>query len=143
MKFLKKMEIDKGLKSFHRTYLCGNLHKDTEANYIKTDAYEIGITEYSQYTFEKPHYHVFNNEYNYVLHGQIKVLLINEKTEMIFCEGDLFVITPNEPYVCKGIDGTRIIFSKVPGGSDKVLVDADASIIKWGENWEAEYGGEE
>lgn len=140
MIILEKSEIDKGLKSFQRTYLCGNLKNSTEAKYIKTDGYEIGITEYSKFTFEKPHLHTFNNEYNYVIEGQIKVLLLNEKRERLFLKGDLFVITPNEPYVCKGVAGTRIIFSKVPGGNDKVLVETSLEIEQWGKDWNTEYG---
>ncbi len=140
MKILKKAEIDKGFAHSCRTYLCGNLQNATESEYIHTDAYEIGLTEYSVYTFEKPHCHTFNNEYNYVLEGQIKVLLLKEGKETVFGAGDLFVITPNEPYVCKGIGGTRILFSKVPGGNDKVLVDMPAAVERWGESWDAVYG---
>jgi len=140
MKYLKKAEIDKGFESAHRTYLCGNLQKNNGSKYIQTDAYEIGITEYSEYTIEKPHYHAVNTEYNYVIDGCIKVLLINEKRELLFCAGDLFVITPNEPYVCKGCSGTRVLFSKVPGGNDKVIVETSADVARWGNSWEAKYG---
>lgn len=139
MKYLKKSEIDKGFVGAQRTYLCGDLKKQPKSDYIHTDGYEIGITEYKVFTGEKPHYHSLNNEYNYVIEGNIKVLLINEKREMSFGAGDLFVITPNEPYVCKGLAGTRVIFSKVPGGNDKVLVDITPSVADWCKSWEARY----
>lgn len=142
MEFLKKAEIDKGLTNSIRVYLCGNLRDTTQSASIHTDAYELGITEYKEFTFEKPHIHLFNDEYNYVIEGRIKVLLINEKRELTFETGDLFVINPNEPYVCKGIAGTRVIFSKVPGGNDKLLVDADLTVTRWGESWEAQYRAE-
>ncbi len=142
MEFLKKAEIDKGLVDAHRTYLCGNLKQPTESDFIHTDSYEMGITEYKEFTCEKPHLHSFNDEYNYVIEGCLKVLLINEKRELIFESGDLFVIHPNESYVCKGQAGTRVVFSKLPGGNDKVLIDADMSVTRWGESWRAPYDAE-
>ncbi len=140
MKILKKSEIDKGFERSQRTYLCGNLRIAAESEHIHTDAYEIGITEYKEYTAEKPHRHTFNDEYNYVIEGRIKVLLLSEKREEEFGTGDLFVITPNEPYACKATAGTRVIFSKVPGGNDKVLERPSADIKRWSASWDAVYG---
>lgn len=139
MEFLKKSEIDKGLSSSNRVYLCGNLQKESKTEFIRTDNYELGISRYSEYTFEQPHYHSENYEYNYVINGQIKVFLIAEKKEMLFETGDLFVISPNEVYVCKAKPNTCVIFSKVPGGNDKVLIKETPAIIRWGENWDREY----
>ncbi len=58
---------------------------------------------------------------------------------MLFKTGDLFVIEPNEVYVCKVKANTCVIFSKVPGGNDKVLVKETSEINSWGEDWDKEY----
>ncbi len=79
MKFLKKAEIDEGFYYSNRVYLCGNLQKESKSKHIHTDNYEIGISKYAEYTFEKPHFHSENYEYNYVINGEIKVFLVAEK----------------------------------------------------------------
>lgn len=142
MDFIKNSNIESGLEAFGRVYLCGSLKKANGVEHIKTDGYEIGISDYSEYTFEKAHLHAFNREFNYVISGAIKVFLLNEKKEYLFSQGELFVINTNEPYVSKCLKGTRIIFSKVPGGDDKVLVDMDDNLMDWGKSWNAVYSEE-
>ena len=142
MDFIKNSDIESGLEAFGRVYLCGNLKKANGVEHIMTDGYEIGISDYSEYTFEKPHLHAFNREFNYVIKGAIKVFMLNEKTEYLFSQGDLFVINANEPYVRKCIKGTRTIFSKFPGGDDKVLVDMDDNLMNWGKSWDTVYSEE-
>ena len=142
MDFIKNSDIESGLEAFGRVYLCGNLKKANGVEHIMTDGYEIGISDYSEYTFEKPHLHAFNREFNYVIKGAIKVFMINEKKEYLFSQGDLFVINANEPYVSKCIQGTRTIFSKFPGGDDKVLVDMDDNLMNWGKSWDTVYSEE-
>lgn len=139
MDYLKSEEVESGLKDSGRVYLCGNLKRENGMRHIPTDSYEIGISDYPEYTFEKAHYHAFNREYNYVLEGEIKVFLLYEKKEYHFRKGDLFILNVNEPYVGKSAAGTRTIFSKVPGGDDKVLVPMDEALLKWGESWETVY----
>lgn len=142
MDILRVNEINQGLKHKGRVYLCGNLKQDNGARFIKTENYEIGISVYPEFTFEKPHLHSFNVEYNYVLDGEIKIFLIDEKKEYHLKAGDLFVIHINEPYVGKAKAGSRTFFSKVPGGNDKVLVDTleyDPALTHWGSSWEAGY----
>lgn len=142
MDILRANEINQGLNHGGRVYLCGNLKKENRAPFIETESYEIGITVYPKFTFEKPHLHSFNVEYNYVLDGEIKIFMINENMEYHFKAGDLFVIHINEPYVGKAKANSRTIFSKVPGGNDKVLIDVlenDQALQNWGSSWEAEY----
>lgn len=143
MNIIRRSDVEKGLKKNFRVYLCGNLEKANEIEHIPTDGYEIGISVYPDYTFEKAHIHSFNREYNYVLEGAIKIFLLEEKREYLFEKGDLFVINVNEPYVGKSLAGTRTIFSKVPGGNDKVLVEMNDALLRWGQCWEAVYQEEE
>lgn len=142
MDILRADEINQGLAHKGRVYLCGDLKQDNGAPFIRTEHYEIGISIYPEFTFEKPHLHAFNTEYNYVLDGEIKIFLIHEKAEYHLKAGDLFVIHTNEPYVGKAQAGAKTIFSKVPGGNDKVLVDAlahDPALQHWGSAWDAKY----
>jgi quercetin dioxygenase-like cupin family protein len=137
MDIIRNTDITTALQDNKRVYLCGNLTKPNGLEHIHTTNYEIGISDYPEYTFEHPHYHATNHEYNYVLSGSIKILLLNTKQEYEFTTGDLFVIAPNEPYVAKCLSSSRTIFSKVPGGNDKVLVELDDEIQHWGSSWEA------
>ena len=139
MKIIRGQEIDEALKDNLRVYLCGDLKQENGLRHIPTGGYEIGISEYDGFTFEKAHYHSFNTEFNYVLEGAVKILLLSEGRELEFHKGDLFVIEVNEPYVGKSLGGTRTIFSKTPGGNDKVLVETDEAVLAWGESWEAAY----
>ena len=143
MDCIRNEEISRGLKDAGRVYLCGNLAKPNGVRHYQTSGYEIGISDYPDYTFEKAHIHTFNTEYNYVLEGSIKVFLLNVKKEYLLNKGDLFIIHENEPYVAKVQAGTRTIFSKVPGGDDKELVETEDALVRWGQSFEAEYAGKE
>ncbi len=139
MNILRGKDIENGLKETGRVYLCGDLEKANGIEYVHTDGYEIGISDYPEYTFEKAHIHTFNREYNYVMEGAVKIFLLNEKKEYLFEKGDLFVINIDEPYVGKCLKGTRTIFSKDPGGNDKVLVEMNEALLRWGESWDSLY----
>lgn len=132
-------DIEKGLAESGRVYLCGDLHFENEVRHIHTDGYEIGVSDYREFKADTPHYHSFNTEYNYVAEGEVRVLLLNEKKEYGFGKGDLYVISRNEPYVSKYLPGTRIIFSKVPGGNDKVPVTPDSGTNAWMSTWNGEF----
>ncbi len=131
--------IENALQENGRVYLCGNLQFKNGLSHVQTDGYELGMTDYPVFTCEKAHVHTVNREFNYVISGAVKILLLNERVEYVFYAGDLFVIDKNEPHIGKELPGTRILFSKVPGGNDKVLVGMDESLIRWGNNWENEY----
>ena len=139
MEIIRNKEIENGTAQFGRVYLCGDLQYSDGVDAIKTTGYEIGITDYPEYTFEKAHLHSFNKEFNYVLEGRIKVLLLKEKKEFIFEKGDLFVIGTNEPSVAKIEAGSKTIFSKVPGGNDKVLIAMEEPVLRWGKAWDNAY----
>ena len=142
MDIIKSKDIENGLLASGRVYLCGDLKKSNGLRHIPTDGYEIGISDYPVYTFEKAHIHSFNREYNYVLEGAIKIFMLEEKKEYLFEKGDLFILNVGEPYVGKCLAGTRTIFSKDPGGNDKVLVEMNDALIRWGASWDAEYNEE-
>lgn len=138
MDVIKSGSVDEGLNRHGRVYLCGDLEFSNGVEHIRTSGYEIGISQYDEFTADKPHYHSYNTEYNYVLEGEIKVLLINEGREVHLKKGDLFVIQPNEHYVGKSLPGTRTFFSKVPGGNDKVEIAVTEETEKWSKSWSGE-----
>ena len=140
MKTIKGSDVESVLASRLRVYLCGDLEWENGLEHIATDGFEIGISDYKEFTFEKAHVHTFNREYNYVLAGSVKIFLLAQRKEYLFEKGDLFMIDTDEPYVGKSMAGTRTIFAKVPGGNDKVLVPMDDALLKWGETWESQYG---
>ena len=139
MHYIKSSDIDQGLALNGCVYLCGDLKKPNHVRHFPTGGYEIGLTEYREYTCEDAHVHIFNTEYNYVLEGAVKVLLIERNEEHLFEKGDMFIIQANEPYAVKALAGSRKLFSKVPGGNDKVIVEPDRALISWGERWENTY----
>ena len=132
-------EIEAGLSASGRVYLCGDLAAPNGVRHIKTDGYEIGISGYPEFKFEKAHVHTFNTEFNYIIEGELKIFLLDEEREYHLKKGDLFVINRDEPYVGKAKAGTRTIFSKTPGGNDKVLVPMDERLLRWGSSWDAAY----
>ena len=142
MDIIKNTDIENALRDSNRVYLSGNFQSPNGVNHIPTSAYEIGISDYKKFTCDAPHIHTFNTEYNYVLEGEIKILLIDKNQEFHFKKGDLFVIYLNEPYVGKSQAGTKTLFSKVPGGNDKELVPLTDSLIAWSKEWNASLRGE-
>ncbi len=138
MKIIKGNSVDQALESSGRVYLCGNLEQPQAFEALHTGGYEIGISEYPDFICERPHQHLFNDEYNYVLEGELKIYLFDEKREYHLTRGDLFLIEPHMPYVGKAQAGTRVIFSKVPGGDDKELLPELNNIItNWSRSWDA------
>ena len=115
MEIIKNNEIDKALdesKFSDRVYLAGRLNRPQKGfEVVKTEppekpgAYEVGISEFNTFTCEKPHVHTFNDEYNYVVSGAVKVYLFNEKKEELLLPGDFFVIKTGETYIAKECAG--------------------------------------
>ena len=137
MKFVTGADIQNALDKHKRVYLCGDLKLETDYRYIKTDSYEIGISQYDEFTVEKAHLHRFNTEYNYVMEGKIKVFIFRENKEYTINAGSMFVIEPDMPYITKAIKGTKVIFSKVPGGNDKELTpEFEKNMENWTKSWE-------
>ena len=137
MKSIKGEIIDAALNDSLRVYLCGNLTRAEKITHIPTSGLEIAISRYKEYTAEKPHYHQFNDEYNYVAVGEVKIYIVGKRKEYHFRQHDLFMIEPNETYVSKAKKGTEVFVVKSPGGNDKVLLnDVPDYVNQWLESWE-------
>ena len=143
MDILIREAIENGLKEKGRVYLCGNLAFPNGLEHIPTQGYEIGISCYREFSADKAHLHSYNTEYNYVLEGELKILLLQEGTEHHLKKGDLFVIRTDEPYIGKALPSTKVLFSKVPGGNDKVEVPMSVAVKNWCRKWDAVYTNQE
>lgn len=137
MKYIQNEDIQGELKKRGRTYLIGKLERATDLNYIETDGAEIGISSYSDFKSDSAHFHHWNQEYNLILNGEMKVYIFHENKEYHLKEGDFFNIEPNVSYMTKALPGTTVLFAKFPGGNDKELFDISSNNawIEWTKKW--------
>lgn len=135
MQYITGNELNQALQSNYRVYLCGDLKMPQNMRWIHDEQMEVGMSLYKEFTAGKPHFHAIATEYNYVISGKMKLLLIDENREYIFEEGSLIVIPPNTKYASKHLGGTRILFIKKPGGNDKNLVEMNNKLNDWLKAW--------
>lgn len=137
MKYIKHQEINRELTIHGRTYLTGDLKFETDLNYIRSSGYETGISRYETFKYDQAHTHTWNQEYNFVIKGEIKVFIFEENKEYHFVEGDFFNIEPGMSYMSKCKESTEIFFSKSPGGNDKEIFDIsnNPEWIEWSKGW--------
>lgn len=95
----------------------------------------MGISFYQQFTADLPHFHAIVTEYNYIISGSSKILLLDEHEEITLETGSLFVFPPMTKYIAKHQAGTKILFFKSPGGNDKQLIDMTKELHTWCQSW--------
>jgi len=77
--------IERALAEVQRVYLCGDLvFPQDSLEHIQSKGMEIGISDYKEFTVDKPHFHTKTTEYNYVLSGATKLFLIDSQEEQIY-----------------------------------------------------------
>lgn len=135
MECIDGKNLELALKSANRVYLCGDLKKPQDLKWIHDENNEIGISHYKCFTADLPHFHTKATEYNYIIKGSTKILLIDEGREILFEEGSIFVLPPMTKYASKHLPNTKIIFFKSPGGNDKHLIGIDDSLEAWRKSW--------
>lgn len=136
MRTITGKDIRDALAKQKRVYLCGRLSKPEAINHILTEGLEIGVSHYETFTAEKAHVHLWNNEYNFVRSGSVKVYVFDEQKEYEFHQDDMYVIEPGMGYITKALPDTEVVFVKSPGGNDKQLLSQTDAIRRWGENWD-------
>lgn len=134
--YIKGSEIKKALEQQYRIYLCGGDHIKQSLPCLLDEQLEIGISDYAEFTADKPHYHTRATEYNFVVKGSSKVLMIETGEEQLFEEGSIYVLDANTKYACKNAPGTMIYFIKCPGGNDKQVIATTDDIINWLSSWD-------
>jgi 8-oxo-dGTP diphosphatase len=117
---IKCQEIEDGLRESSRQYLVGNLALSQIIQHISEEDLEIGITDYNEKTQEKPHWHLKQKEYQYVISGITQYRIIGTEDIMEFKQGDFYAIYPSICYEQISEAGTRILFIKVPSINDKM-----------------------
>lgn len=135
MEYICGDELFQALEKEPRVYLCGELKKPQSMKWISDGDNEIGMSFYKDFTHDAPHLHTTAKEYNFVISGCTKVLLIDSGKTYTFGEGSLFVIPPMTKYASKHSGGTRVLFFKSPGGNDKHLIQIDAYTAEWLAEW--------
>ena len=133
-------EIDKAFVKEERQYLTGNLKLPQVLNFIKDNNVEIGMSRYKDYKIENPHYHTEVAEYHLIIKGETKYVNITENKEYSFSEGDFYIIRPNTIYIQKSLEGTELIFIKVPGMNDKVSCEITQKMKEWFKEWGNSWG---
>ncbi len=135
MNYIMGFDVREALKTSDRVYLCGNLKKPQDLEWIHDTGIEIGLSHYKFFSADRPHLHINAAEYNFVMDGASKVLLLDEKEEYLFEKGSLFIIPPGLKYASKHISDTKVLFIKNPGGNDKQLIEADETVKHWLSAW--------
>jgi len=134
---MKRIEVISGeniqlaLGSSKRQYLVGELALPQELEYLRDPHVEAGITEYTEYTIEKPHYHTTTTEYIYVLAGESRYINVKTREETFVKQGDFYLIHQGIIYAQKSKAGLKLLFFKYPSGNDKVTVEDDGSLDEW------------
>lgn len=128
--------LKQALEKTYRLYLCGDLKQPQEIEWIYDAKNEMGISSYKYFTADQPHFHNSATEYNYIISGNSKILLLDEQKEITLEAGSIFVIPPMTPYASKHQAGTKILFFKSPGGNDKQpIADITESLCMWLQSW--------
>ncbi len=129
--------LEAALARKYRQYLTGHLGDPQPDLAHIDDDIEIGISDYREFTADKPHKHPVCTEHGFVLEGAVKVLVLDgSRIEYCYCKGDFFVVRPNTPCATKNAAGTRVLFIKSPGMNDKQLVEVDEETKAWLSRWE-------
>ena len=122
------------MATHQRQYLTGHLASPQALPHLD-DPVEVGLSQYQQFTAEKPHYHTDNTEYEYVLRGCTKIMTVATGEVLTLGAGDFYRILPNTAYAQKALGDTEILFFKVPGGNDKHLAEVTPALAEWLADW--------
>ena len=128
---LKAFDIEEVLEGCSRQYLVGDLKKPQLLPFIRDTQLEIGITDYKEFTVEKPHVHDQTHEYQYMLQGETEYMNVDTGEVFRFSEGDFYYIPTHTPYAQKSKPGTRILCIKTPSLNDKKALEETEQVKQW------------
>lgn len=120
-KDIKKEFIEKAFKETDRQYFVGNLGLPQILDHIDEKDIEIGITSYDSETYEKPHWHPVQKEFQYMLSGETTYKDVLTGEEITYNKGDFYSIYPEICYEQWSKPSTSILFIKVPAINDKMV----------------------
>ena len=136
MEVIRKNDLDLALGQEYRQYLAGHLSRPQPLLKHIEDDIEVGMSLYTEFTADKPHFHPECTEHGYVLSGAVRVKILDTAEEEEFREGDFFLIRPNVRYASKNAPGTRVLFIKAPGKNDKMEIVPDEMTKAWLSAWD-------
>lgn len=130
--FLLRNEIIEAATNVeYRQYFCGDLKRPQILPFIQIDGIEMGISDYRNNAYDKPHYHMETPDMIYILEGEFYVFILDTKEVITMKKGDYISIPPKTPYASKAKAGTRTLFVKKLNGNDKVEVILDDELRLW------------
>jgi len=128
---ISKEQIQHSLENNTRQYLVGKLSLPQVLNHIEDDKLEIGITSYTDFHSESPHYHTQAYEYQYIVKGITEYMDVETGQEYTFHQGDFYVTPPGIKYAQRSQPGTEILFIKTPPGNDKQIIETTDKVKEW------------
>ena len=129
-------QIEAALDQNYRQYLTGRLERPQRWLDCVEDEIEVGLSRYDRFTADRPHRHPVATEHVYVLEGEVRLLLLEDRREFRLRPGDFFVLRPGAAYASKNAPRTRVLFIKAPGGNDKDPVEPDPETAAWLDRWD-------
>jgi hypothetical protein len=93
------------LKNMFKGWFIGNF----EPTLYNTSDVEVAIKTYSINDYEEPHYHKISTEFTAIIEG------IVEMNGMMYKEGDIIKIEPNEITNFKALSNVKTVVVKIPG----------------------------
>lgn len=134
---LRADAIEQSLTHSTRQYLTGDLKLPQQLPFLFDTDVEIGISDYTYYKWEQPHYHTVTSEYCYILDGETKYIDLAEGIAYHFKKGDFYILRRNTPYIQKCKPGCRLLFAKAPGLNDKIPIPLSDAMRDWCSCWES------
>lgn len=121
IKSFNREVIEDALKNANRVYLTGRLSRPQTLDAFSFSE-ECIVCHYKETLKEDAHIHSYNNDYIYVVEGELTVKELMSGEETVFRKGDFFIIEKGTPHQITYQEGTKTFSVKIPGGNDKVLV---------------------
>lgn len=129
-------DIEAAMKNSMRQYFTGDLKLPQTLEFLFDSEVESGISAYPSYRWEAAHYHTRANEYCYMIEGETRYVNLASNEEYTFRKGDFYILHHDTPYLQKSLPGCRLLFFKIPGLNDKVLVPMTEKMKDWCKSWE-------
>ena len=137
----KACEIERATHTKYRQYFTGNVRfkKGNMKNFISY--VETGISTYTEYMADEPHYHDTTAEHYFILDGEQKILDLENEKQTIAQKGDFVFIPAGTRHITKNKAGTKVLFAKAPDKSDKKEVNEETldnglDIVQWMSDYE-------
>lgn len=123
--------IEETLDRDYRQYLVGDLKKPQQLQHIPSGELEIGMSKYTEFSHDTPHWHSESTEFLYILEGEFHIRLLDDGRDLILKRGDFFALPPGTPYASKTPGKTRVLFIKSKAKNDKQTAEVDEALEQW------------